>query len=63
MPPALPVLEAYFAELFETDAQRKLLTSGNYSEEKFYANFSDYAALVLYSDVTGTDDLADEACL
>ncbi len=52
-----PVLEAYIADLFETDAQRALFTSGNYSEEKFYANFSDYAALVLYPEVSGTDDL------
>lgn len=61
-----PILETYLADVFENDAQRSIFSwvSGadrthrdSKGEEKYYANFSDYAALVLYPELSGVDTL------
>lgn len=61
-----PVLETYIANVFANDAQKQIFSTASgvdrtasdaKAEEKYYANFSDYAALVLYPELSGVESL------
>lgn len=61
-----PVLEAYIVKGFTNEAEKYIFSQSSEvdrraqdakAEEKYYANFSDYAALVLYPELSNKDSL------
>ena len=61
-----PILETYIANVFANDAQKYIFSESSNAdrtsedakaEEKYYANFSDYAALVLYPELSKVESL------